>query len=596
MIVCPVTLVKNWAREMNKWLGRSRLNMFVADGKSNIKHFTSSPYYNIIIIGYERLRTLSQEINVVYPPIGLIIADEGHRLKSIEAKTTQALRTLKTQRRVVLSGTPIQNNLNEYYAMVDFVNPGILSDLKSFKKKFEQPIAKSREPGSTPSQKALGRSRAEELAELSDSYVLRRGSDVISHHLPPRHDYCLFIDLAAAQKKIYAATLASPEIRAVFSGESSQQLVLINTLKKLCNSAGLLMNETSIQNLAKNSSTLFPSWVTRNDIKLSGKMIALASFLKILHEKTDEKIILVSNFTSTLDVIEAHCRSQNYSLCRLDGKTPQNKRDDIVQTFNRMTARSQFVFLLSSKSGGVGLNLIGASRLILFDSDWNPATDLQAMARIWRQGQKKACHIYRFLATGTIDECIFQRQVTKTGLATDLIKDAGVSREVLDRGNTFTSDELKRLFELHTGTPCHTHDLLGCRCFETKTTDEVAEDAAGQAESDSDSLPEASQMFQPATQYKPSNLQKEPKKLAELETWDHINTSLSDSLEELDDSILYDTIVDLKSKHVESDDEDEDSNENVRSTTKGGEITFVFHKTNTILGSTANSDVEVQCV
>lgn len=171
----------------------------------------------------------------VHPPIGLIIADEGHRLKSIEAKTTKALRSLKTQRRVVLSGTPIQNNLQEYYAMVDFVNPGILSDFKTFKKTYEQPILRSREPGASLAQKTLGQSRADELAELSQNYILRRGSDVIAHHLPPRHDYCLFIALTKAQRKIYASILATPEIRAVFSGEVSQRLVLINTLRKLCN-------------------------------------------------------------------------------------------------------------------------------------------------------------------------------------------------------------------------------------------------------------------------------------------------------------------------------------------------------------------------
>ncbi|KAG0142161.1 hypothetical protein CROQUDRAFT_97881 [Cronartium quercuum f. sp. fusiforme G11] len=587
MIVSPVTLVKNWAREIKKWLGRSRIHVFAADSKTNFRTFTSSSYYNVLIIGYEKLRTLVEEINGVYPPIGLIIADEGHRLKSIEAKTTQALRSLKTRRRVVLTGTPIQNNLNEYYAMVDFVNPGILSDFKTFKKTYEQPILKSREPGSSPAQKELGQSRADELAELSNSYVLRRGSDVIAHHLPPRHDYCVFIALTATQKKIYKSILASPETRAVFAGESSQHLVLINTLKKLCNSAGLLMDEHSIASLAQSASSLFPQWVTREEINLSGKLIALASFLKVLRADTDEKIILVSNFTSTLDIIQAHCHSEGYSFCRLDGKTPQNKRDDIVQTFNRVTARSQFVFLLSSKSGGVGLNLIGASRLILFDSDWNPATDLQAMARIWRQGQKKPCHIYRFLSTGALDECIFQRQVTKTGLASDLIKDSGGTQESSDRGNTFTSDELRRLFELHTESSCHTHDLLGCKCLEPKDV-EVLESTAQDCESDEESLPDTCEIFQPASQYKPLPVQRKTrKKLAELETWDHISPLSADSADELEDVVLKRAIVDLKKKvtQLDTENDDEEVNEHSSFLTRGGEITFVFHKTNTVMGT-----------
>jgi DNA repair and recombination protein RAD54B len=240
----------------------------------------------------------------------LIIADEGHRLRSIEAKTTQALRSLKTKRRVVLSGTPIQNNLTEYYAMVDFVNPGILEDYRTFKKKFEQPILKSREPCCNPVQRSEGEARAEELAKMSRHYVLRRGSEVIQEHLPPRHDYCVFISPTTVQRNIYQAVLDSPETRAIFSGDISQHLVLMNTLKLLCNvekiiflalckfrsvtdckivdlvypqSPGLLMNEYSIKSLGQISSTLFPAWVTRDDVQLSGKMQSMKDFFRPHH-------------------------------------------------------------------------------------------------------------------------------------------------------------------------------------------------------------------------------------------------------------------------------------------------------------------------
>jgi len=292
MIVCPVTLVKNWKREIHKWLGRSRLNVFTADGKSDFKQFSSSQYHDVLIIGYEKLRTLSQQVNSIYPPIGLIIADEGHRLKSTEAKTTQALRSLKTKRRVVLSGTPIQNNLTEYFAMIDFINPGILDDYRTFKKKFEQPILKSREPCCNPVQRLQGEARAEELTKMSQHYVLRRGSEVIQEHLPRRYDYCVFISPTTVQRNIYEAVLDSPETRAIFSGDISQHLVLMNKLKLLCNSPGLLMDEYSIKSLGQISSTLFPAWVTRDDIQLSGKLIALAKFLSILKRRNEEKVIL----------------------------------------------------------------------------------------------------------------------------------------------------------------------------------------------------------------------------------------------------------------------------------------------------------------
>ncbi|KAA1065260.1 helicase [Puccinia graminis f. sp. tritici] len=588
MIVCPVTLVKNWKREIHKWLGRSRLNVFTADGKCDFKQFTCSLYYNVLVIGYEKLRTLSKEVNSIYPPIGLIIADEGHRLRSIEAKTTQALRSLKTKRRVVLSGTPIQNNLTEYYAMVDFVNPGILDDYRTFKKKFEQPILKSREPCCNPVQRSEGEARAEELAKMSRHYVLRRGSEVIQEHLPPRHDYCVFISPTTVQRNIYQAVLDSPETRAIFSGDISQHLVLMNTLKLLCNSPGLLMNEYSIKSLGQISSTLFPAWVTREDVQLSGKLIALAKFLDILKKKNNEKIILVSNFTKTLDIVESHCKASHYPFCRLDGKTAQNQRDNIVQVFNRSSASAQFIFLLSSKSGGVGLNLIGASRLILFDGDWNPATDLQAMARIWRQGQQKPCHIYRFLTTGTIDECIFQRQVTKIGLATDLMSAPKAGEETAGGGNTFTKSELKRVFELHSDTDCYTHDLLECQCLENKSIeepegwkeeDEREDPMACLDHSDSEgSLPDADiSGFLPASKYKPSEKEdafKLKRKLAELEKWVHVNATDPKSVDELEDEILNQTVSALNpnlSKKSEEHSQDDQ-------TAKDGIITFIFTK------------------
>jgi DNA repair and recombination protein RAD54B len=141
----------------------------------------------------------------------------------------------------------------------------------------------------------------------------------------------------------------------------------------------------------------------------SGKLAVLANLLHILHSTTSEKIVLVSNFTSTLNVLQNLLSSKRYSWCRLDGDTDQNKRQQIVDNFNRVDAKTcctpwtrkqvltKVAFLLSSKSGGCGLNLVGASRLVLFDVDWNPSTDLQSMARIHRDGQTRKVYIYRFL-------------------------------------------------------------------------------------------------------------------------------------------------------------------------------------------------------
>jgi DNA repair and recombination protein RAD54B len=138
--------LQNWKREFRKWLGTSSINVLCIDGdkRSSVKSFLYSKTYSVMIIGYEKLRTCMNELKDAQPPIDLIVCDEGHRLKSKDAKTTKMFEALSTPRRVILSGTPIQNDLSEFYAMVDFVCPGLLGDRNTFKKVFEDPIMKSR--------------------------------------------------------------------------------------------------------------------------------------------------------------------------------------------------------------------------------------------------------------------------------------------------------------------------------------------------------------------------------------------------------------------------------------------------------------------
>ena len=188
----------------------------------------------------------------------------------------------------------------------------------------------------------------------------------------------------------------------------------------------------------------------------SSKFRVLDQLLFQIHAK-QEKVVIVSHYTSTLDILGKLVNALGYAYLRLDGTTPANKRQDLVDRFNRDDYKRTFAFLLSAKSGGAGLNLIGASRLILYDNDWNPALDLQAMARIHRDGQIRPCKIYRLLTRGALDEKIYQRQISKLSLA-DSIVDNKSSK------STFTREELRRLFTLDETSECQTHDLIGCPC------------------------------------------------------------------------------------------------------------------------------------
>lgn len=261
-------------------------------------------------------------------------------------------------------------------------------------------------------------------------------------------------------------------------GKGRNFLPYITLLRQLCNSPDLLRqdlsyipreSESEVQALTRAVDTLLDqkSLCSSTSLANSGKMMVLHRLLTSIHRHTKDRVIIVSNYTSTLDMLQRYCVQQNFTTLRLDGRTKAGARSKLVQQFNKQADRSEaepFVFLLSSKSGGVGLNLIGGNRLILFDSDWNPATDRQAMARIHRDGQKKPCYIYRMLLAGSMDEKIYQRQVTKIGLS-DALMHTGADQDAEGTtGDSFTQEELRDIFNHHPDTRCLTHDLLGCPC------------------------------------------------------------------------------------------------------------------------------------
>ena len=461
LIVCPVTLINNWRKEFRKWLGNERIGVFVADNtKTRLTDFTMGKAYSIMIIGYEKLRNVQEELKKG-SGVDIVIADEGHRLKTAKNKSAQAIKSLSTARRVLLSGTPIQNDLSEFFMMVDFINPGLLGTFKAFTKKFEVPIVKGRQPEALDKDIEKGNASGEELNDLTNVFILRRTADILSKYLPPKTEYVLLCRPTAAQASIYQHILASPMFQSAL-GSPEAHLQLITILKKVCNSPKLLDSravanpEKPISPMTASLLSAIPAHLLRNSAS-STKIRVLDQLIHTLRTTTNEKIVLVSNFTSTLDLLSTLLTSLALPFLRLDGSTPSAKRQDLVDTFNRKPSADCFAFLLSAKAGGMGLNLIGASRLVLFDVDWNPSVDLQAMARIHRDGQKRPCIIYRFLMAGGLDEKIWQRQVTKLGLASSVMDQNGGT-------SSFTREELKDLFRLDESLACQTHELIGCKC------------------------------------------------------------------------------------------------------------------------------------
>lgn len=521
LIVCPVTLIDNWKKEFRRWLGNERIGVFVADDKyTRITDFTHGKSYSVMIIGYEKLRNVQDQLTKG-SGIDIVIADEGHRLKTAQNKSAQAIRSLNTSRRIILSGTPLQNDLSEFYVMVDFINPGLLGTYNAFRKEFEAPILKSREPGASEDDIEKGNDRAEELSSITNMFILRRTAEVMAKFLPPKTEYVVFCKPTSVQAQVYQHVLDSPVCGRVL-GNSESALQLITILKKVCNAPALLERQDNEAPTNGNVSQLLeslPSELLRKKLTTSStKFRLLDRLVKEISSTTSEKVVIVSNYTSTLDLLGNHLTSLGLSFLRLDGSTPSAKRQGLVDTFNHSPASKTFAFLLSAKSGGVGINLIGASRLILFDVDWNPATDQQAMARIHRPGQKRPVKIYRFLMAGGMDEKIFQRQVTKTGLADSVVD--GKKTEA-----SFSAEELRDLFRLDVEAECQTHDFLNCPCKGTVVdsvprpnskvvvvADSDEELVMDSEDSDSDFPENPAMMIMPASKV---NMEEQERKIAE---------------------------------------------------------------------------------
>ncbi|KAG5518106.1 hypothetical protein PMAC_003292 [Pneumocystis sp. 'macacae'] len=472
-----------------KWLGKGTINPLIIDKKNNrdqlllsLSKWVSATGKNIVqpilIISYEMLRMNVDRLRKC--PIGLLLCDEGHRLKNSESLTFSALDSLQVQRRIILSGTPIQNDLSEYFSLLNFINPGLLGSRNEFRKTFELPILKGRDALGTNKDREISDQKLEELSTIVNKFIIRRTNDILSKYLPVKYEHVVFCNLSPFQKDLYKNFVSSREVNNLVKGIGSQVLKAIDFLKKLCNHPNLL----DIENDLKEFKHCFPcDFISKNsrdrnkDIKVwySGKMIVLDRMLERIRKDTNDKIVLISNYTQTLNLLEKLCQSRRYGALRLDGSMSANKRQKLIDKFNDPEG-DEFVFLLSSKAGGCGLNLIGANRLILFDPgllcylfliayslDWNPAADQQALARVWRDGQKKDCFIYRFIATGTIEEKIFQRQSHKQSLSSCVVDEAqNVERH-------FSLDSLRQLFELNLDTLCDTHDTFKCkRCKDGK--------------------------------------------------------------------------------------------------------------------------------
>ncbi|CAJ1055499.1 helicase ARIP4-like isoform X2 [Xyrichtys novacula] len=509
-------VVEDWARdggvllmgyEMYRLLSMKK--SFVAGRKRKSKKATGPVVIDLDEEDRQQELLKGIERALARPGPDVVICDEGHRIKNCHASTSQALKNIRTRRRVVLTGYPLQNNLIEYWCMVDFVRPDFLGTRQEFSNMFERPILNGQCVDSTTQDIQLMRYRSHVLHSLLEGFVQRRGHDVLRDQLPSKEEHVILVRLSPLQRALYT------EFMNRFREAGNTGWLSLNPLKAFCvcckiwNHPDVLYEALQKENLAsdqdldldditsagaarcptapnqkskpienpnpigglslnqlqeKANQVITYEWAKDimcdykpGILENSAKMVLLFHLIEESVRKGD-KLLVFSQSLSTLTVIEEFLAKRpvppspnapskdkpnqnwvrNLNYYRLDGSTTASERERLINQFNDPSNSSAWVFLLSTRAGCLGVNLIGANRVVVFDASWNPCHDAQAVCRVYRYGQRKPCHIYRLVCDFTLEKKIYDRQISKQGMSDRVVDD-------LNPVLTFTRREVESL-------------------------------------------------------------------------------------------------------------------------------------------------------
>ncbi|KAL2838388.1 SNF2 family N-terminal domain-containing protein [Aspergillus pseudoustus] len=455
VVVCPATVMKQWVNEFHRWWPPFRVSILHTSGSGmvNIKNESSredaliSGSYGtggsssgtraarkvvkrVVEEGHVLVTTYSglQSYASLLIPVewGGAVLDEGHKIRNPNTSITIHCKELRTPHRIILSGTPMQNNLTELWSLFDFVFPMRLGTLVNFRNQFDFPIRQGGYANASNLQVQTAAKCAETLKDAISPYLLQRFKIDVAADLPKKSEQVLFCRLTKPQRQAYMAFLGSEEMQSILRGRR-QVLYGVDILRKICNHPDLQNHK------------LLHAKVNYGNATKSGKMQVVKSLLE-LWKDTGHKTLLFAQHRIMLDILEKFVRSlPGFNYRRMDGTTPIQHRQTLVDEFNN--DQSLHVFLLTTKVGGLGVNLTGADRVIIYDPDWNPSTDVQARERAWRLGQKRDVTIYRLMTAGTIEEKIYHRQIFKQFLTNKILKDP-------KQRQTFQLSDLHDLFTL----------------------------------------------------------------------------------------------------------------------------------------------------
>ncbi|CAH2089342.1 unnamed protein product [Euphydryas editha] len=450
LVCCPLSTVLNWVDEINKWIGpvTDKIKVFELSKlkKTYQRAHQLMDWYNgggILIIGYELFRSLTtldpmldnvRPTNVtkirtalLNPGPDIIICDEGHLLKNDCSVLAVAMSRVVTKRRIVLTGTPMQNNLREYYCMVNFVKPNLLGTYSEYSNRFENPIMNGQHRDSREEDIKLMKARTHILHKVLEGCLQRQEASVLYPYLPKKHEYTVFISLTQCQRELYNHYLLN------CTKETKQSILKdFHVLQKIWTHPQVLHNfltrarvdekdakikvEKLEDDLAREdlgaSEDVKPGtadtwWLPHvaddalHDLRASNKFLIIFLLLDECVALGD-KVLIFSTSLFTMDALEFFLRARGWALgteyYRLDGSVPAEVRQKWCREFNAPSNTTTKLFLISTRAGCLGLNMTAANRVIILDTSWNPAHDIQSIFRVYRFGQKKDCYIYRLVA------------------------------------------------------------------------------------------------------------------------------------------------------------------------------------------------------
>jgi DNA excision repair protein ERCC-6 len=460
IVVCPATVMKQWVNEFHRWWPPLRVSILHSSGSgmmnlrsesaredeleveefgaysvsgSRKSHSSASKivdrvlrHGHVLVTTYSGLQTYSELLLDVQWHYAVL--DEGHKIRNPNTAITMHCKELRTHNRIILSGTPMQNNLTELWSLFDFCCPLRLGTLVLFRQRFDLPIKLGGYANATNLQVETAMKCAETLKDAIGPYLLQRFKVDVATDLPKKTERVLFCKLTDLQRQQYQKFLSGEEMSSIIAGKR-QPLFGVDILRKLCNHPDLVDH----RNLSKK-----PGYNYGEETK-SGKMQVVRALLE-LWQQDGHKTLLFAQHRIMLDILEKFIRGMDgFRYLRMDGNTSIKDRQDLVNRFNNDP--NLHVFLLTTKVGGLGVNLTGADRVIIYDPDWNPSTDVQARERAWRLGQKKEVEIYRLMTAGTIEEKIYHRQIFKQFLTNKILRDP-------KQRQTFHLSDLHDLFSL----------------------------------------------------------------------------------------------------------------------------------------------------